>query len=391
MGIFDFFKAKKQEIEKNQEIVFKDLGEKIKDKNLEIERAEKEPKIQIKKELKELWAGLEQEQVLLKNIGLKDKKVPEKVILIVNENLIKFSEYLQALISKTKKAEFKSLDQTIREVNLIFQEFEGKSSKSFQKSTFLVGKELEAIRARITKFYRHFNKIVSESQEVLKEKEIVFSIEKKMKKFVEKEKNKEENTKEIKEIKEEIKNLKEKTLGLNEKIEEIKKSREYLEEAEKSEKIRVLKENLKIRVYELREIIDFKALTRVYHSLEDKMALIKEYRNNFNETLEKYDYEKLQGLVNIKEINQKLIIEKINEIEKIRSAIREIKIKEDITLKVFKEIESINRKIEDFHLSVLEREKRNKRLTEEEEDLKQEIKTESEKVGLLVNLKELSN
>jgi len=385
MGIFDFFKKKKQEKEIVEKISFKEILGEINNKKQEIENNQKEPKNKIKESLFELLQGLEQGRILLKGVDLEEKKAPEKAKLIVRENLIKFNDYLGKLISNLKELEYGSLEMLINKINLIFSEFEKKSLSSFEKSTFLIGKELGDIRENITKFYKIFNKIIKENEQLIREGRTILIIEEKIKKFNEIEKNKIENGKVIKEIEEKIKKFEEKIQILKKEIAEKKKSLEYIEQMKIMQETEKLKTKLAVELQELKELIDFKALTRAYHSIDNKMRLIKEYKDNFKEAFEKYDYEKLKELVDIKEINQGLIKEKIKNIEKIKQDIDKIKIERDITEELAGSIIDIKRKIEDFNSEILGKQKRGKRLREDGDKIKEEIIMEFMKINVVVN------
>tara|TARA_Y100000310_G_scaffold209284_1_gene209896 strand:+ start:232 stop:630 length:399 start_codon:yes stop_codon:yes gene_type:complete len=125
--IFNFFKKKKQEIENNQ----------------------RQPLNQVKEFLTELLNELDDKIIVLKNFDLDEKKAPERAKLIVKENFDKFIYYLDGLILDLKEIESDSLEILIYKINSTFSEFDKKSLMSFQKSTFLIGKELGDISETI--------------------------------------------------------------------------------------------------------------------------------------------------------------------------------------------------------------------------------------------------
>jgi len=384
MGIFDFLKKKKQEKEIIEKINFKDIDKEIDNKKQEIESNQKEPKNQIKESLSELLHGLEQGRIVLENLDLEDKKAPERAKLIVKENLIKFNAYLERLIANLKSLNSESLETLINKTNLIFYEFEQKSSKSFEKATFLIGKELGEIRENIKKFYRSFNKIIKENEQMIEQGKKILIIEEKLRVFNEIDKTISGNTDEIREIEKIIKNSEGKIQKLKKEIEEKKKGLEYIRRIRTLQEIEELKINLDINLQELKNLIDFKALTKVYHSIESKMILIKEYKENFKETLEKKGYENLQELINIKDINQDLINEKIKEIKKIKQDIKNIQIEEDITEGLVKNIKDIERNIQDLNLEKIGKQRRDKRLREDKNKAKEGIIIELMKISIIV-------
>lgn len=384
MGIFDFFKKKKQEKEILEKISFKEIEKEINNKKQKIENYQKEPKNQIKESLSELLQGLEQGRIVLENLDLEEKKAPERAKLIVKENLIKFEDHLEKLIANLKSLNSESLETLINKINLIFHEFEQKSSKSFEKSTFLIGKELGDIRDNIKKFYRIFNKIIKENEQTIEQGKRILIIEEKLRIFNEIDKNILNNEGGIREIEKTIKIGEEKIQNLKKETEEKKKSLEYIKRIRTIQEIEKLKISLALKLQELKNLIDFKALTKIYHSIESKMRLIKEYKENFKETFEKHGCENLQELVDIKDINQDLINEKIKEIKEIKQNIDNIQIEEDITGGLVKNIKDIERNIEDFNFEKIGKQRREKRLREDKNKAKDGIIIELMKIGILV-------
>lgn len=384
MGIFDFLKKKKQEKGAIEKISFKDIGKEIISKKQKIEEYQKEPKDQIKESLSELLQGLEQGRIVLKNLDLEEKKAPERAKLIVKENLIKFNDYLGKLSSNLKELNPESLEILINKINLTFQEFEKRSLKSFQKSTFLVGKELGDIRDNIKRFYRIFNKIIKENEQILRQEKEILIIEEKLQRFNEIDKNILINEEGIMEIEKTIKISEEKIQDLKKEIEEKKKGLEYVNRIKTIQEIEELKIRLVIKLQELKDLIDFKTLTKTYHSIEGKMRLIKEYKENFKETFEKEGFDKLQELVNIKEINQDSINKKIKEIREIKDRINSMQIGKDITEELVKKIRGIEREIENLNFERAGKQRRNKRLREEKLKSKKEVIEEVLKVDIVV-------
>jgi len=384
MGFFDFLKKKEKEKEIIVKISFKEIEKEINNKNRKIENSQKEPRDQIKKSLSELLQDLEQRRIVLENLELEDKKAPERAKLIVKDNLVKFNDYLGKLILNLKKLDSESLGTFIEEVNSIFQEFEQRSLKSFQKSTFLVGKELGDIRENIKKFYRIFNKIIKENEQTIKQGKILLIVEEKLQRFNSTDKDMLENKNETNKIEKTIKISKEKIQDLKKEIEEKKGGLEYIERTKTLQELEKLKANLGFKFQELKNLINFKALAKIYHSIENKMSLIKEYKENFKETLEKRSYENLQELVDINETNMNLINEKIKEIKEIKQNIEDIQIEEDATKESGKEIKEIERKIEDFNFEKIGKERREKRLKEDKNKIKKEIITELMKLNIVV-------
>ena len=146
MGIFDFFKRKKIELELEETINFNEIDTWIEKKKQSITKKQQEPKQQIEQLLSDILKELEEGINVLKNLDLTEKKAPERAKLIVKQNLYNFINYLENLIQELEKLTDESFETLISKTNSAFEDFEKKSIMSFQKSTFLIGEELGNIR-----------------------------------------------------------------------------------------------------------------------------------------------------------------------------------------------------------------------------------------------------
>lgn len=374
--IFDFFKKKKPLEEVIEKISFEDIDKFIKKKKKENKENQKIPLNQIKETLSESLEILDEKIIILKNFDLSEKKAPERAKLIVRENFEKFIYYLEKLILDLKEINSGSgldLEILIDKINSTFSDFEKKSLKSFQKSTFLIGKELGDVTETIAKFFKSFNKIIKENESSIEYAKTISDIEEKLFEIDNLEKTESENVGEIKDIGEKILNFESEIEKLKKDIEEKMQGMEYAEQLKVKNKLEGLKTKLVIELQSLKEIIDFKALAKVYHSIEKKMDMIKEYKEAFKEAFEKYGSENLTDLIDIEEIDKKLVKEKVKNINEIKQQIDETKIEKDITEDLDKKINELREKIKEFNLEKASKQKRDKKIKENKKSLKQEI------------------
>ncbi len=387
MGIFDFLKRKeKDKQEVVEKISFEQIKEHINEMKKKILKEQETPQKQIKENLLVFVKSLEKRKEVLQNLDLKDKKAPEHVKLIVKENFQNFIYHLEKLILDLKQLDEVFLDvcleDLINKINTVFSEFEKKSLISFQKSTFLIGKELGYIKEDITKFFRLFNKIIKENNKSIEKIKIISNIEHKLKEIDDLKHIEFENNQIIENIKEKINDFKGKIQELEGEIENIKSTQTYIKNLKNKQEIEIKKTKLIIELQKLREMIDFKALAKVYHSIEDKMSMIKEYKENFKQSFEKYSLEDFLRLIDIKDINQESIKNKIKDIHELKEGIKNIKIEEDETENLEKEIKHIKEKIQEFHFEILGKERRKRKLQESKVKMKKEIVRMAEGVGV---------
>jgi len=388
MGIFDFFKTKKQEQE-TQFISFDNIKETLSKKRQEIEEKQRGPKKQIEEGLSELIRELEETINALEHVDLKEKKALEMEKLIVKQNLNNFIYYLKKLISDLRELNEDSFELLVNKINFIFSEFEKKSIISFQKSTYLIGEELGRVRESISKFFKSFNGIVKDNHVLIDQMKTILVVKDKIKEIENIEQTEDENREVISAIDEKIKSLDEKIRDKKKEISEITRSREYEEKMKEKQELEKLKTTLVIEIQKLREMIDFKALARIYHSAPKQMALIKEYRDNFKYSFEVHGQEKLLELIDIKEINQEPIKEKLGLIDEVQQKIDNIKIEEDSTKALESDIDYLKSKITELNLEKNKKDKVDKKFQENIEEIKHHIANELQSLNIVLEFTEL--
>ncbi len=379
MGIFDFFKKNRQNPKKKEKIKFEDIDKWIFSEKEIIKTEQQIPKKQIEYILKNLLEEIEQGLPALKKIDLSDRKEPERVKLIVLENLEKFIHLLERLIKDLKIISAESLEDLINKINLSFSNFDRQSSINFQKATFLIGKELEGIQQKVSGFFSEFNRIIKENEIFFKREKLVLEAEELLFRFKKEEKTKKEILTFMESLKMQINKSEKKIKEYNQEIDSLKKTEEYAKQSKNKQELDNLKKEFNNNITSLKESLDFKALTQVYHSIETQMNIIKEFKQNFKESLEKYGKEKFLDLFSIKEIDQKKIRESIKNIEQIREKINQINLNEDITEKIEKEADYLKKEINDKEREILENEKRIKKIDENKRLLKDKIMEKAEK------------
>jgi hypothetical protein len=184
-------------------------------------------------------------------------------------------------------------------------------------------------------------------------------------------------------------NKKEEDKRILEEIEKIKKSPEYLEHSEKLNRVKFLEEDLEKDFLNLRQLINFKALGNFYHIFEDKIEIVKSYRDNFQINFQKDNGEGILNLLNTAKLNTEEISDKINQISTKREEITKIEIENEKNKDPVQELHSklTNTVLEVGNLNneKAREEKRDKKLEANREEIVNQIKEEFEKIGVSVN------
>ena len=321
MSIFGFLKKKKEINEK--EIVSKDeLSEWLLTKKRQHQEKEKEFFNLVKEIISQLVSELESEISILEDFNFESKKVDLRIKLIVKENLRNYIGYMEKMIVRLN--EIDKRENLVEKINVIFEDFNKKTRINYEKVTFIIGKEMRATKESIKKFFKDLELILKSNKEIFKEFGIVKSVEGEIEKLGEIEENKSEVSQILKESFEKINDLKKSLENKENEIKEIKKSARFLEEIKKKDKFDLKNKALQGIVRELKDAIDFKTLSNFYHKFENDMNLVKQYKDDFQQILERDGIQKLESLLAESKLINENILELINKIKRVVAEIEGI-------------------------------------------------------------------
>jgi hypothetical protein len=297
MGIFSFLKKKVEE-QQVKEIVVLPRGELlgwIEKKKEEHRNKEEVFLLPFNERIGILVRELESEIEVIEGLDISDRKVEERVKAIVRKNLKNYIMYLRKMIVQLKN--INKREEFIEKVNEAINDFEIKSNISYQKASFLVGKDIQGTKKIIRKFLVDLGKILKESKGELEEFEVIDSIDKdafKIKGI------KEERASILKSLNEDDNRLQELGQNLKKKLKEIddlRGSEKFKAEEKKKKVLEAMKKDLNKDINNLHMLIDFKGLLRFYHQFEKEMKLVKEYQDNFRLAIKSLKFDKLMDLL----------------------------------------------------------------------------------------------
>jgi hypothetical protein len=285
----------------------------------------------------------------LNEIDFEKKDANERVKGLVKQNLKKYIEFVEKLIQNLNKIDYNNFEDVIALINNNFINFEKKSLINYQRASFLIRKELIDIRKNIVNFSKEITEIFQKNRDIIYKLKRIDLIKQKLK-------EKDEFEKTINEINERIRllNIKEKILKESKiekekNIDENKKDKEYIENLKKIDKRKILKEELKENIQKLKQNIDFKNLSNIYHVNENKMQIIKNYKENFELNYLNESGKNIIGLLEESKLNNLNINEIITKIDSNQKEINKIEqeVKEDLNKILFNEINKIEQEIVD--------------------------------------------
>lgn len=340
MGLFDiFFKKKAPQEPELKKILFADLNNFLREEKDYIKEEKSNFNDLVNNNIKELVKDLSEKSKVLETIDLHDKKTPERAKTIVLENLKNYHNYLEKLIDKLKDFNATSEKDIIKSINNIFTEFEKRSKISYEKATFLIGKELGTIRGSIAGFFTELKKTIEANKNFIERTKKITIIDNTNNEITKIDRIINEINRNNIEINKKIDELKESIDKENISIKKIKESENYKESEKLYDEIRNQKNSLENVINDLKKLIDFKELSNMFHIIPRDMQTIKKYKKDFKKCILENKNHEFKELLNKNEKAK----EKLTTIEKVLDKIDEDKKK--INKNPYNEIDEINEKI----------------------------------------------
>ena len=296
------------------------------------------------------------------NIEAKEKN--DKIKSAVYEGRKKYIEFLERFIENIEEAkntatENKSdktpLERVTEDINLAFLRFNENSGKSYERATILIGKEMGNIRDTLKRFSTELIVLFNEDKEIISTFKKFSLIKLKMSEMKELNERLIKADEKTAEFSKEIIEKENENNKFSESIDKIKNSSEYKENIERENALQIKEKEVENEISELRQLIDFKALSNFFHIFEDRMAIVKLYKDNFAGEFMEDKGNRLLNLLNESKLNNEKIYDKIKSIKDKEIDIENSRslIKEDETKTIYTEIERIKEKIKNLRQKTL--------------------------------------
>lgn len=385
----NIIKILKSLFEKKQEVVIEDIkfsqiNNWIKIKEEKNESLQENIAIKIK-ELVSLFiieAKKNLEELRLVNLDKYSENARTKHLVLTG-----LKEYISLVENLLKEFEsFNSLNflDLNKSIEISFNNFKKRSHSKYEKATYLIGKELEKLNKNIQEFLKNYSQIISKNEKLLEDPKILDEIKERLKEYKKNESEKRDIDSEIKDIKKEIKNLDEKIKKILGSIENIKNSSENIQNLKNEELKKQLDKKVSTQILNLKQSIDFKTLAKIFHQSEKHMEMIKKFRDNFNKCFREDQGNMLRKLLSEAKLNNKIIDEKIESINKNLIELDKIsKIPKDQRIQDKNEKKKrLEQKIISLNDGIDKQEKRIKKIEEYQENIKDEIKKEIKRLNV---------
>ena len=380
MGILKFlgkmFREEKTEEPTKTKISFSEIKNWIEKREQEEETKEKDVLSEIKLMIENLIKELQEKIIPLKNFDVEEKKETDQIKGIVINARKKYIESLEELISKLKNLEETKLENCIKKINRIYSDFGKNSFKNYERATILIGKEMGEIKKSLGIFSQDLLNKFEENKYLIGSFKSLSEIRENLNQINETDKDLKEIEKERMDLNKEVENKKKEKIDLEKNLDKVKNSEDFLKNIEAQKKVELSKKELKEEILKLNSLIDFKSLADFFHIFPKQMKLVKEYKENFSENLEKYGSKEISNLLNQANLNNETIQNKMSEIKTKKDEIEilEGNIKEDKSKKMGYEIEEFEKELKNLESDKLKEDKREERLKSQKEDLIKELK-----------------
>lgn len=159
-----FIDKQDEKIEKDEEIIkIEELPSRIERKINEINELKNKFKDVLMKRISLFELDINDRLIILRDIDLSQRKEYENIKIIVEDNLATYISCLQRMVEKIKYIENKELEEYIRNLFFVLNEFRKVSSSPFEKATILIGEDLGQTREIIKIFIQDLNNLVEEN------------------------------------------------------------------------------------------------------------------------------------------------------------------------------------------------------------------------------------
>ena len=375
MGIFDFFRkiTKPDKVEEivTEKLAFSDIKGWVEKKTKENELKEKETLFVVGGKIKDFIKAIREKIVLLESFDVGVKKESDKIKNIVMDSRVEYIESLEDLIKKLNNLEEPNLEKFIEKINKIFFDFNKGSFKNYERATILIGKEMGSIKESLKTFSKDLLKIFNEGKPIIDSFKNLLKIKEELDTITPIDKTlwmirgkKSNLNKKISEKEEENRILKQ-------NLEEIKTSPVYLANLDKQKEIKSLKEESKKYILELKQLLDFKALTSFFHIFEEQMRIVKDHKEDFYTYFIKDNGKLIIGLLDEAKLSNDVILEKVKQIrDKIEETTNHEKnLKDDETQEAYLKIKEVSLEIDNLKIEKVKEEKRDEKLKTSKEEL----------------------
>jgi hypothetical protein len=386
MGFLDFLKSKKESEKEPEKLAFNDIENWFNNKEKETKNKEKQILNSINQQTQASIKELKEKLEILENFDLESRKDKDKIKAIVKENWTNYIYYVKKFIESLENLTEQNLGNFATKANRIFFDFDKKSYMNYQKATILIGKEMAAVKNHIMDLSKYLKRKFDENQETIDLSKNLTSLKTTLNQLNYINKTSSQTQEKITNLDKQATEIKEKNKKLQDEINKIKQTQEHLENLKKQENIEALKTEIDQEVIKLRDMINFKALSNVFHVVKEKHDIVKAHKEDFAKHFHKDNGASILELINETKSSDNTIQDKIKEINNKKQDIAKIQetLGKDKTQPLLLEIENINLELEKLNLEKQQELKSHERFKTKNQEIKNTIKDKLKEFDVIV-------
>jgi len=379
-----FFKKKKVPEPKIEleEVSLDEIKSWLDNKGKRATEKEKEIFIQIKEKIRAFAIDIKEKTKALEEIDIESKKVEERAKIIVRQSLTKYLNFVQIFTKELTKIDKQNLEHFIAGTSKIFADFDKHSYIFYQRANYLIGDELLAAKQEINNLSKYFTDLFKQNKKITQTFNLISSVESNLSQFNETQKILDEINSDIILLDKETKEQKNKTETTLEKIEQVKVSKNYLENEKRKHQLESTKKQLTNNISQFKSLINFKKLANTFHSSPNKMKTIQEYKDNFQEQITENNKE-LLNLINEAKLNNNSIANQIQRINEDMSKISKGKklLEKDEVNELLERIEKIKLELKNMVIEKVRHTKRKEKIGQNKKQILERIKANLTNLG----------
>lgn len=314
MSLFNLFKHKEKiEGSKSKNYTLENLPVLIEDELKDLDNRSERLKNELKEMTDLLSLEINEKIPKLKMLNLDKRKEELRLKEIVMISLHDYISFLERFIKDLEKVEPRDTKEYIKEIQITFNHFNKSSRMIYERATILIGKELAEVRNRIDNFAKEFNEKLESNRKYFEKKDLIRIIKDNLEELKESDKIQKQIEDSLADFKRKISKIEEDEKLFEEDYEEYKKSKDSIKFIEEQEKIKQENKIINEEVLKLKQEINLKNLAKYFHEDPKKIRIIKDYSENFSNSLKHDDDISIIKL--LKEANLNFNEEKIKELK----------------------------------------------------------------------------
>lgn len=284
-GLFEK-KEKPQPNNQIEKISFEILCEKARHKIKELNSAEERLKEELANRISLFDKELQPIMEKLEAFDLSNRKENEKLKFIVEQNKKVYLSHLKNLIIGLKKIKPLNIKDYMDKIENVINSFVNLSRMPFEKTTLLIGKEAESARFSFKNFVSDVRLVLSSNNVLFDKKDAGEKFITSLKEIKTGEHFHGELSLEMNRMNEMKENTSSEQSKIIQDIQNIMQNEEYQQDSKIKQGYITANASIAREIQLIKEKIPWKELSKMYHSDNKKMGLVKKYRENFTRALE---------------------------------------------------------------------------------------------------------